>query len=83
MSHVLQIDDEQYQTLEKAATTRGQSIEMLLAEWVETLRDRQTDPRYYETDDWLRHLGMSDEEIEESKRAAREDGDEDEVDADA
>ncbi|WIG61140.1 MAG: hypothetical protein OJF49_003888 [Ktedonobacterales bacterium] len=75
MSHVLQIDDEQYQTLEKAATTRGQSIEPLLAEWVETLRDRRTDPRYYETDDWLRHLGMSDEEIEESKRAAREDGD--------
>ncbi len=59
MSKAIQLSDEQYQTFERAAETRGQTPAGLLAQLIEELRDR--DPHYYETDDWLRYLGMSDE----------------------
>jgi hypothetical protein len=63
MSKVIQLSDEQYQTFERVAVTRGQTPAGLLTQLIEELRDRDRDPRYYETDDWLRHLGMSDETI--------------------
>lgn len=72
MSRVLEISDEQYEAIAQAASARGESVEALLAEWVEMLRARPTRPRYQETDDWLRHLGVSEEEIEASKRRVRD-----------
>jgi hypothetical protein len=63
MSKVIELADEQYRIIERAAATRGQTLGAFLAQLIEELRDRDRDPRYYETDDWLRHLGMSDEAI--------------------
>jgi hypothetical protein len=63
MSKVIELSDEQYRIIEQAAATRGQTLDAFLAQVIEELRDRDRDPRYYETDDWLRHLGMSDEAI--------------------
>ena len=63
MSKMIELSDEQYRTIERAAATHGQTPDAFLAQLIEELRDRHTDPRYYETDDWLRHLGMSDEAI--------------------
>src|SRR5690348_6540216 len=62
MSKVITLTDEQYRTVERAAA-RGQTPETLLAEVIEELRDPHGEPRYYETDDRLRHLGMSEERI--------------------
>ena len=72
MSKVIELSDEQYQTIERAAESRGQTPDALLAQVIEELRDPHTDPRVYQTDDWLRHLGVSEEEIEASKRRVRD-----------
>ena len=64
MSKVIELTDEQYRTLVQASAARGQTLDVLLAEWIEELRDRDREPRYYETDDWLRHLGVSEERIQ-------------------
>ena len=71
MSKVIELTDEQYQTLAQAAAARGQTLDALLAEWIEELRDRNREPRYYETDDWFRHLGATEEQIAEAKRMAQ------------
>ena len=71
MSKVIELTDEQYQTLAQAAAARGQTLDALLAEWIEELRDRNREPRYYETDDWFRHLGATEEQIAEAKRIAQ------------
>src|SRR5262249_16615908 len=63
MSKVIELSDEQYRTVEQAAARRGQTPDALLASLIHELRDRHREPRYYETDEWLRHLGMSDETI--------------------
>lgn len=67
MSKVIELTDEQYQTIERTAHSRGQTVDALVAEIVadaiERLRDPRTEPRAYQTDDWLRHLGVSDETI--------------------
>lgn len=72
MSKVIELSDEQYQTIERAAAQRGQTPDMLLAQVIEQLRDPHTDPRAYETDDWLLHLGVSAEEIAASKQRVRD-----------
>jgi hypothetical protein len=72
MSKVIELSDEQYQTIERAAESRGQTPDALLAQVIEELRDPHTDPRAYETDDWLRHLGVGEEEIEASKQRVRD-----------
>jgi hypothetical protein len=46
-------------------------VDARLAAWIEELRDRDRDPRYYETDDWFRHLGATEEQIAEAKRIAQ------------
>lgn len=68
MSHTIELSDEQYTTLARVATERGEPIAVVIAEVAEALRDRILEPRYYETDEWLRHLGVSDEDIEASNR---------------
>ena len=39
---------------------------------IDERRDPRTDPRYYEIDNWLRQLGVSDERIDEVNREAAE-----------
>ena len=70
MSKVIEFTDEQYRTLAQAAAARGQTLDALLAELIEELGGRDRDPRYYETDDWFRHLGATEEQIAEAKRMA-------------
>jgi hypothetical protein len=68
MSKVIELSDDQYRIIERAAATRSQTPDAFLAQLIEERRDRHTDPRYYETDDWLRHLGVSEEVIAEVNR---------------
>jgi hypothetical protein len=70
VSKVIELSDDQYQAIERAAALQGQSPDALLAQWIEELRDRERGPRYYETDDWFRHLGATEEQIAEAKRIA-------------
>jgi hypothetical protein len=79
MSKMIELSDEQYRTIEQAAATRGRTPDALVAEWIEDLRDGYGKPRVYETEEWFRHLGMSDEVIEQVKREVREEA---ETDAD-
>ncbi len=73
MSHVIEVTDEQYRTLAEAAEARGLTLDTLLASLIEELRDRDREPRYYSTDEWLHHLGVSDERIQRANaKIARE-----------
>lgn len=63
MTHVIELSDEQYETLRRAAEARGETPDRLLAAWVDELGVADSAPHYYETDDWLRHLGVSEERI--------------------
>jgi hypothetical protein len=74
MSYVFTLDDEQYQIIKTLADAAGRTPEDLFLAWVmeEEARYRQAQPTHYETDDWLRHLGVSEEEIEASKRRVRD-----------
>ena len=77
MSKTIQVTDEQYETITRAAASRGTTPEAVLAQLIEELRDPLTQPRYYELEDWFRHLGMSDDEIADVKSEAEADGDAD------
>ena len=72
MSKVIELTDAQFDIIERTAESRGQTPDALLAQLIEELREVRPQRRVYETDDWLRHLGVSDEEIEEIKREIRE-----------
>lgn len=80
MSRSIELSDEQYRTIERAAATLGQTPDTLLSKWITELHDRYHEPRYFETDEWFRHLGVSDTVIEDVKREVREEA---ESDADA
>jgi hypothetical protein len=72
MSKTIVLTDEQYATITRAAQERGQSPAMLVAEVAEELRDPLYTPRYFETDEWLRHLGVSAQRIQlANERLAR------------
>lgn len=78
MSKIIELTDEQYQIIQHAAAQRGQTIDDLLAQWTEVLRDPYTNPHYFTEDEFLRHLGMSDEMIRQAEElAARDEGAED------
>lgn len=72
MSRTIELTDEQYRTLERVSQTRGRTPDALVTEWIANLRDPRADPHYYETDDWLRHLGVNEDEIAASKRRVRD-----------
>lgn len=76
MTHVLELTDEQYHTIERAAASRGQTPDTLIAAWVAAL-DEGPIGTAYETEDWFRHLGMTEEQITESARLAVADDDAD------
>jgi len=65
MSHVLELSDEQYALMKKIGDETGRTPEEMLLAWTmeEEGRYRRAHPTYYETDDWLRHLCVSDERI--------------------
>lgn len=74
MSHAFTVTDEQYAAIAQRALARGMAPEDLFTEWVdEVIRA----PQYFETDDWLRHLGVSEERIQAAN--ARLAGEEDVV----
>lgn len=72
MSQILELTDEQYETFSRAAAARGLTPAELLTAWIEELRQGTRERHVYETDEWFRHLGASDEQIAEAKRIAKE-----------
>jgi hypothetical protein len=74
MSHIFELTDEQYEIIQKAAEAAGRTPQDLFLAWAmdEEARKRRAHPTYYQTDDWLRNLGVSEEEIEASKRRVRD-----------
>jgi hypothetical protein len=70
MSKFIELTDEQYAAISSAAQERGQSPAMLIAEVAEELRDPERTPRYFETEDWFRHLGATEGQIAEARRIA-------------
>jgi len=73
MSHVFELTDGQYEIIREAAERSGRTPEDLFLVWTleEEARYRQAHPTHYETDEWLRHLGVSEQEIEASKERVR------------
>lgn len=82
MGHTFTLNDEQYQIIKAAADASGRTPEDLFLAWAmdEEARYRLAHPTYYETDEWLRHLGVSEERIERATQAVAQD---DASDADA
>jgi hypothetical protein len=60
MSHNFTVTDEQYAIIARHAMSKGMHPDDSMSAWIEDLN--QT-PTYYETDDWFRHLGVSEERI--------------------
>jgi hypothetical protein len=77
MSKVITLTNEQYAIISQAAQAAGQSEDEFLARLIDELRDPTLQPRYYETDEWMRHLGVSEERITHIQEAVEaEDADE-------
>ncbi|HKV85066.1 MAG TPA: hypothetical protein VJN88_10945 [Ktedonobacterales bacterium] len=75
MSKIIELTDDQFATVEKAAEARGQSAVVFLAQLIEELRDPYTTPRYFSEDEFLHQLGISDEQIRRAEALANdEDG---------
>lgn len=70
MTKVIELSDEQYPIIERAAAMRSQTPADLLAELIEDLGRHDGAPRHYETEDWFRHLGATEEQITEARRIA-------------
>jgi hypothetical protein len=71
MSHTLQISGEAYRALQEYAARHQQPMEAALEALIVS-----ASTHYYETEDWFRHLGMTEDEIREVReRADREDAD--------
>jgi hypothetical protein len=86
MSHALELSDEQYALMKKIGDETGRTPEEMLLAWTmeEEGRYRRAHPTYYTTHDWMRHLGVSEEEIAEIEaEASAEDASGSAPDADA
>jgi len=72
MGKIIEITDEQYAIIAHAAEARGQTADALLSQLIEDLRDPLAQPRYFETEEWFRHLegGDFEEEADESESGA-------------
>lgn len=84
MTHAIHLPDETYGALEKLAREREQSPETVVERLIEEARTPVRTP--YETEDWFRRLGATEDQIRESARIAAIDEDEeltDALDADA
>jgi hypothetical protein len=75
----LTISERAYQTIQQLASEQGQTPEAFIEAWAEqqarrhsSERDPYTNPRYQTFDEFFHELGMTDEEIADSKaRAAK------------
>lgn len=87
MRHTIDLSDESYDILVRLAQERGQTPQALIEAWVAEQanpappRDPRTDPRYYTTEEWFRHLGASEERIQRIKEQAAQDTGADDADA--
>ncbi len=75
MGEMVELSDDHFQSLARTAMARGQTPQTLLAQMIDALPPRGA-RRVYETEDWFRHLGATEEQIAESARLAREEWDE-------
>jgi hypothetical protein len=64
MSHVVELTDEQYETLRQVAARDQESPEQLIARMVSALAETQG-PIYFTDDEFLRALGADDQELAE------------------
>jgi hypothetical protein len=73
MSRTIEVSDEEYAALERAAKARGQTVPALLRVLIDAAEVGSAEGRHYETDDWLRRLGVSEERIRQAneRHAAR------------
>jgi len=71
MSKVIELSDEQYRMVERVAAERRQSPASLLANLIESLADSEGGAPYLETEDWFRHLGVTNEQLAEAKRVVQ------------
>lgn len=71
MSKTLDLTDEQYDMISAIARAEGLTPQELFIRWAMDAesRQRRAKPTYYETDDWLRHLGVSEERIQRANAA--------------
>ncbi len=65
MSHAISISDEVYQRLRRLASQQEQSPEAVVERLITGAEAASSGRRYYDTDEWLRHLGITDEQIAE------------------
>jgi len=65
ISQAITISDEAYQRLRKLAAQQGQSSEAVVERLITGAEAASNGHRYYDTDEWLRHLGVTDEEMAE------------------
>jgi hypothetical protein len=71
MRHTIEITEEAYQALLALAREQGNTPDAVVEAWAtqhalaqtSKARDPRVDPHYYTTDEWFRHLGMTDEQI--------------------
>lgn len=67
MSHAITVSDEDYEIIAQHAVSKGPHPDDLVAEWIADLRET---PTFFETDDWFRHLGATEEQIAEARQLA-------------
>jgi len=75
MSHVIHLSDAAYRALQALAAQQGESPDAVVERLIPAAS--HDDGPYYETKEWFRHLGVSEERI----RRARELADRDDADA--
>ena len=80
MNHAVEISDDVYKRLERLASQQGQAPAEIVESLITHAEEASHGRPYYEFDDWMRHLGMTEEEIAAIKAAAEA---EDSSDADA
>lgn len=85
MSHSFEITDEQYEQMRDVAEAEGRTVEDLFAGWVRDIeaRYRERHPIFYDEDSWLRHLGVTEDQIREAERLAALDDDQNDDDQDS
>ncbi len=65
MSYAITISDEVYQRLQRLAAQQEQTLEAVVERLITGAEAASSGRRYYDTDEWLRHLGITDEQIAE------------------
>jgi len=75
MSQILNISEDAYRILESLAQREGHTPAEIVESWAvaHAPHNPQMPPRYYTTDEWFRHLGMSEQDIAEAKENAAAD----------